>query len=68
MTTSNRKQKAWVSPIRLVWLPVNQAWVFLFGDSVITLDLNDMGSAPRFFERKADALREAKALGVILAD
>ncbi len=63
MTTSIRKTKDWVSPITLVWLPVNQAWVFLFGDSVI-----QMGSAPRFFERKADALREARALGVILSD
>ena len=45
--------------IKLIWLPVNQAWVWTFGDSVIR-----MGTAPMFFERKADALFEARALGV----
>jgi hypothetical protein len=45
--------------MRLVYLPVNAAWVFVFGDSVTR-----MGSGDMFHVRRADAVRAANACGL----
>lgn len=45
--------------MRLVYLPVNAAWTFLFGDAPVRI-----GSGPLLFARRADAVTAARAVGL----
>jgi len=47
--------------VSLVFLTPNNAWVFLFGDSLLRLPEHAM-----FFASKRDALAAASAVGLIL--
>jgi hypothetical protein len=47
--------------VSLVFLTPNNAWVFLFGDSLLRLPEH-----PMFFSRKSDALAAASAVGLTL--
>jgi|WetSurSiteA1Bulk_404760.scaffolds.fasta_scaffold554265_2 hypothetical protein len=48
--------------MRMVFLPVNQAWVFKFGEQLISLD--GPAGGQRLFNTKAEAIDAAKAVGL----
>ena len=45
--------------MKLVYLPANQAWIFLFGDSI-----QRVGNNPLFFKSSFEAVHAAKSVGL----
>ena len=50
--------------MHLVYLPANQAWVFIFGNDINTATIQDMGGFGRFFNSRSEAVSAAKAQGI----
>ena len=50
--------------MRLVYLPVSMAWVFVFGDNIETASIVPMDGWPRYFMRRADAVSAARSMGL----
>jgi len=50
--------------MHLVYLPVNQAWVFIFGNTIATASTISLAGEPHFFERREDAVASAHRLGL----
>jgi hypothetical protein len=70
---TKRAKLAAHEPIRqsamvLRFLPVNQAWVFLFGHDLNTATIQPMGDYGRFFPSRKDAVSAAKSCGITVAD
>ncbi|HEU0081871.1 MAG TPA: hypothetical protein VFQ87_03290 [Bradyrhizobium sp.] len=58
--TRSKYSRGGGSAVRLVYLPANAAWVFLFGDSMIRLE----DARSRFFESRSAAVAHARRLGL----
>ena len=50
--------------MRIVYLPVSMAWVFAFGDDVRDASILPLDGWPRYFQRRADAVAAARAMGL----
>lgn len=46
---------------RLIYLPANGAWTFLFGDALLALD-----GWPHFYPTKNDAIAAARSMGLVI--
>jgi hypothetical protein len=53
--------------MRLVYLPVNAAWVFLFGDDLRTAQIITLSSEERFIRSRKDAVAAAKRHGLAVS-
>lgn len=53
--------------MRLVYLPVNAAWVFLFGDDLRTAQIITLSSEERFIRERKDAVAAAKRHGLVVS-
>jgi hypothetical protein len=50
--------------MRLMFLPVNQAWAFVFGTDLRTATIEPMGDHGRFFTTRDAAVQAATAQGL----
>ncbi len=50
--------------MHLVYLPVNAAWVFVFGKAIDTAQPTRMGDGPMFFNKRDDAVEAAHGQGL----
>ena len=53
--------------MRLVYLPANMAWVFLFGEDINTATIQDMAGYGRFFTSRGEAVQVARDLGLVVS-
>lgn len=50
--------------MKLAYLPVNAAWVFVFGSDVRFLSIVTLEGFPRFFTRRSEAVEAARFRGL----
>lgn len=50
--------------MRLVFLPVNQRWVFLFGENIATAAITELADEPRSFQTRDEAIAAAARKGL----
>ena len=60
-------KRAGGADMRLVYLPVNAAWVFLFGDDLRTAQIITLSSEERFIRSRKDAVAAAKRHGLAVS-
>lgn len=52
--------------MRLMYLPANAAWVFVFGEDIRTASIEPMGDHGRFFNTRVEAVDAAHECGLVV--
>lgn len=50
--------------MKLVYLPANSAWCFVFGEAIETASIEPMGDYGRFFQTREQAVQAATECGL----